>query len=64
MFGIMFGTESIDEGGLTGIEARLASEIIVLILTRRADEHHATTLGPRQERNRIEKTLAEIPTMS
>jgi len=63
MLGLAFGTERVDEGGLRKVDARLASEIVVLILTLRADQHHETTLAPRQERNRIEKTLAEISTM-
>jgi len=62
MLGIAFRAERVDEGGLPRIDTRLASEI--LILTLRADKHHATAPDPRQERNRIEKTLAEISTMS
>jgi hypothetical protein len=61
---IAFRTERDDENGLPRVDPRLASEIVVLILTLRAGEHHETTRAPRQERNRIEKTLAEIPTMS
>jgi hypothetical protein len=63
MLAIAFRTARDDEGGLPGVEARLTSEIVVLILTPRAGQHHETTPRPRQERNRIEKTLAEIPTM-
>jgi hypothetical protein len=64
MLRIAFMTERDGENGLRRVDARLASEIIVLILTLRAGQHHETTSAPRQERNRIEKTLAEIPTMS
>jgi hypothetical protein len=64
MFGSAFRTEKVDDGSLPRVEARLAGEIVVLILTLRAGQHHETTSAPRQERNRIEKTLAEIPTMS
>jgi len=62
MLGVAFRTEGNDQGRRPRVDARLASEMVVL--TQRADEHHETTLAPRQERNRIEKTLAEIPTMS
>jgi hypothetical protein len=62
MLGIAF-TERVDEGGLRRVDARLASEIVVLILTLRAGRHYETTLAPRQERNRFEKTLAEMSTM-
>jgi hypothetical protein len=64
MLRIAFRTERDDENDLRRVDARLASEIVVLILTLRAGQHHETTSAPRQERNRIEKTLAEIPTMS
>jgi hypothetical protein len=37
--------------------------MVVLILTLRADQHHETTPDSRQERNHVEKTLAEISAM-
>jgi hypothetical protein len=62
MLRIAFRTEGNDEGGLPRVDARLASEMVVL--TQRAGEHHETMPAPGQEWNRIEKTLAEISTMS
>jgi hypothetical protein len=64
MLTITFRTENDDTSGRGRTATRLASEIVVLILTRRAGEHHAATPGRRQERNRVKKPLAEIPTMS
>jgi len=60
----VFGTGRVEEGGLSSVDTRLASEMIVRIITLRAAEHHATTPRPRQERNHVEKPLAEILTMA
>src|SRR5262245_1127499 len=50
-----------DEGGSPRVGVGLTSEILVVILTSRADEHHETTRDPRQGRNRDEKTTCRNP---